>query len=89
VTSQLEAQLEKEEPEVPYYIAWPDVPAMEWILPEKPIEGHASVSIDGVKILTRDEGYREVKIVSVSEVMLEPEPEERPSEPKTQAPQRA
>jgi hypothetical protein len=86
VTSQLEAQLEKEEQEVPYYVAWPDVPAMEWIPPEKPIEAHASVSIDGVKILTREEGYREVKIVSVSEVILEPGPEECLSEPKTQAP---
>jgi hypothetical protein len=85
-SEQLEAQLEKEEQEVPYYVAWPDVPTLEWIAPEKPIEAYASVSIDGVKILTRDEGHREVKIVSVSEVILKPEPDERPPEPKIQPP---
>ncbi len=73
VATQLEARLEKEEQEVPYYVLWKDVPAMAWIVPEEPIEAHASVSIDGVKILTREEGYREVKMVSVSEVVMEPE----------------
>ena len=73
VASQLEARLEKEEQEVPYYVLWEDVGAMAWILPEEPIEAHASVSIDGVKIPTREEGYREVKMVSVSEVVREPE----------------
>jgi hypothetical protein len=75
VTSQLERRLEKEEQEVPYYVAWKEVPAMAWIAPEEPIEKHASVSIDGVKILTREEGYREVKMVSVSEVVVELESE--------------
>lgn len=70
VASQLERQLEKEEREVPCNVVWQDVSAMEWVSPEEPIEAHASVSIDGVKILTRDEGYREVKMVSVSEVKL-------------------
>ncbi len=82
VASQLETQLEKEEQEVPSYVAWKDVPAMAWIAPKDPIETHASVSIDGVKILTRDEGYREVKMVSVSEVVVELESEECSLEPK-------
>lgn len=73
VTSQLETRLETEEREVPYYVAWKDVPAMGWVPAKDPIETHASVSIDGVKILTREDGYREVKIVSVSEVVVEPE----------------
>jgi hypothetical protein len=81
VVSQLETQLEKEEQEVPYYVVWKDVPAMAWIPPEDPIEAHASVSIDGVKILTREQGYREVKMVSVSEVVVEPESEKCSSEP--------
>jgi hypothetical protein len=70
VTSQLETRLEEEEREVPCYVGWQDVSAMEWVPPEEPIETHASVSIDGVKILTRDEGYREVKMVSVSKVIV-------------------
>jgi hypothetical protein len=80
VTSWLETELEKEEKEVPYYVTWKKVAAMEWIPSQEPIEKHASVSIDGVKILTRDEGYREVKIVSVSEVVVEAESEECCSE---------
>jgi len=81
VASQLEAQLEKEEQEVPSHVFWKDVPAMAWIPPEDPIETHASVSMDGVKILTRDEGYREVKMVSISKVIVEPEPETCALEP--------
>lgn len=77
VTSQLEMQVEKEEQEIPYYVAWQDIAAMGWIPAEDPIEAHASVSIDGVKILTREDGYREVKMVSVSEVVVESESEER------------
>jgi hypothetical protein len=76
VASQLETRLEKEEQEVPSYVAWKDLPAMAWITPEDPIKAHASVSIDGVKILTREGGYREVKMVSVSEVVVEQESEE-------------
>jgi hypothetical protein len=76
VTSQLEMQVEKEEQEIPYYVAWQDIAAMGWIPAEDPIEAHASVSIDGVKILTREDGYREVKMVSVSEVVVESASEE-------------
>lgn len=78
VTSQLEEELEKEQ-ELPPYVRQEDVSAMEWVPAHERIEKHASVSMDGVKILLRDEGYREVKIVSVSEVVRETAEEE--SEP--------
>lgn len=76
VTGHLEAGLEREEQDVPVYVLWQDVAAMEWIPVQDAIEGHASVSIDGVKILIRGEGYREVKLVSVSRVVMETEEEE-------------
>lgn len=79
VATQVETRLEEEEQEVPYYVAREDVAAMEWVPPHEVIEGHASVSMDGVKILTRDEGYREVKVVSVSEVIVEPAGQEQSS----------
>jgi hypothetical protein len=75
VASKVETELEREEQEVPIDVLWQDVAAMEWILSQSPIEEHASVSIDGAMILIRDDGYREVKVVSVSEVTLEPEEE--------------
>jgi hypothetical protein len=73
VTSQIEAQLEKEEQEIPPWVLWQDVEGMEWIEAQDPIEGHVGVSIDGSTIPIRDEGYREVKMVSVSEVVAESE----------------
>ena len=42
---------------------------MEWIRAQDPIEEHASVCIDRLTILIREEGYREEKMVSVSEVV--------------------
>ena len=72
VTSQLEKELEEEQ-KVPPYVRQEDVSAMEWVTAHDRIDKHASVSIDGVKVLLRDEGYREVKIVSVSEVVAETE----------------
>jgi hypothetical protein len=75
VASKIEKELEREEQEVPIQALWQDMAAMEWVPPQAPIEEHASVSIDGAMLLIRDEGYREVKIVSVSEVVLEPEAE--------------
>lgn len=69
VGTELKRELEREEQEVPIYGAWKDVAAMEWVAPQVPIEAHASVSIDGVKIHTREDGFREVKMVSVSEVV--------------------
>ena len=68
VTDQIRRELEKEDQEVPYWIAWEDVQAMGWVEAHDPVENHASVSIDGLTILVRGEGYREVKMVSVSEV---------------------
>lgn len=73
VTSKIEIELEKEEKEVPLSALWPGVAPLEWIVPQEPIEEHAGVSIDGAMILIRDEGYREVKIVSISEVVTAPE----------------
>ena len=70
VTSQLEKEFEEEQ-KPPPYVRQEDVSAMEWVPAHERVEKHASVSIDGVKVLLRDEGYREVKIVSVSEVVEE------------------
>lgn len=78
VASQLEKELEKEQ-KLPPYVRQEDVSAMEWVTAHERIEEHASVSIDGVKVLLRDEGYREVKIVSVSEVVVETKDEESES----------
>jgi hypothetical protein len=72
VTGQLEKELEEEQ-KPPPYVRQEDLSAMEWVTAHDRIENHASVSIDGVKVLLRDEGYREVKIVSVSEVVGETE----------------
>lgn len=74
VTRRLEQKLEEEQ-NVPPDVRQEDVSAMEWVTPHERVETHASVSIDGVKVLLRDEGYREVKIVSVSEVIGETEQE--------------
>jgi hypothetical protein len=82
VTGQLEKELEEEQ-KPPLYVRQEDMSAMEWVTAHERIEKHASVSIDGVKILLRDEGYREVKIVSVSEVVRETEEEESHQDPKT------
>ena len=46
---------------------------MAWIKAQDPIDSHASISIDGSTIPIRGEGYREVKMVSISEVVVEPE----------------
>lgn len=75
VTGQMLLELEEEEQEVPHWVLWKDVEAMGWIPLEDPVENHASVSIDGLTILIRGEGYREVKMVSVSEVVQQDETE--------------
>ena len=68
VAGQLEVQLRAEEEQVrcPVY-------ADEKPKTRDPIGEHASVSADGTTVLIRGEGYREVKIVSVSRVELRPE----------------
>jgi hypothetical protein len=68
VASRLEREIEEEQ-KVPPHVRQEDVSAMEWVTPHERIETHASVSLDGVKVLVREEGYREVKMVSISEVM--------------------
>ncbi len=72
VAARLEGQLRAEEEQVrcPVYKG-------QEVRAHEPISGHASVSIDGTTVLIRDEGYREVKMVSVSEVLLRPEPNSR------------
>lgn len=85
VASQIEVELEREEQEIPAWVLWKDVEKMEWIEVQDPIEGHVSVSIDGVTVLIRDEGYREVKMVSVSEVVAEPEQRENSEADKAEA----
>jgi hypothetical protein len=72
VASQVEAQLETEEQEIPAWVLWKDVEEMAWIKAQDPIEGHVSISIDGSTVPIRGEGYREVKMVSTSEVVAEP-----------------
>jgi hypothetical protein len=72
VASQVEVELETEEQEVPAWVLWKDVEGMAWIQARDPIEGHVSVSIDGSTVPIRGEGYREVKMVSTSEVVAEP-----------------
>lgn len=71
VTEDLKAELEREEQEIPIRVRLKDVEAMGWIKAREPVEQHASVSIDGLTVLIRDDGYREVKMVSVSEVVEE------------------
>ena len=68
VAGQLEAQLraEEEQGRCPVYVG--DKPKTR-----DPVGGHASVSADGTTVLVRGEGYREVKIVCVSQVELRPE----------------
>ena len=67
VTSQLETQVRAEEEGVRCPVYRGHKPKAH-----DPIQEHVSVSVDGTTVLIRDEGYREVKIVSVSEVVLRP-----------------
>lgn len=73
VTHHIEAGLEQEEQTVPAWVMWRDAEAMDWIPAHDPVEEQGSVSIDGHTILIREEGYREVKMVSVSEVVEQEE----------------
>jgi hypothetical protein len=87
VASRLEQGLQEEQ-KVPPYVRPENVSAMEWVTPYERVETHASVSIDGVKVLLRDEGFREVKMVSVSEVIRETAQEESEPESGIQVPKR-
>jgi hypothetical protein len=59
----------EDELKVPAHVRQEDTRAMEWVPAHKRIEKHASVSMDGVKVRIRGDGFREVKIASVSEVI--------------------
>ena len=72
VTARLEGQLRAEEEKVRCPVYKGQEPRAS-----EPISGHVSVSLDGTTVLIRDEGYREVKIVSVSEVLVQSEPDPR------------
>jgi hypothetical protein len=72
IASRIEIQLEREEQEIPAWILWKDREEMAWIEARDAIEGDVSISIDGVTVPIRGEGYREVKMVSISEVVVEP-----------------
>ena len=67
VTSQMETQLRAEEEQVRCPVYKGQQPKAH-----DPIQEHASASMDGTTVLIRGEGYREVKIVSVSKVELWP-----------------
>jgi hypothetical protein len=72
VTEKIEKQLLAEEERTPCWPGELEQGAKAWIPARKPIAEHASVSIDGLTVLIRGEGYREVKMVAVSEAVLSP-----------------
>ena len=81
VTEQVAEELDREEQKVPIWVLWQDAEAMDWIAAQDPVMNHASVSIDGVRVLIRDGGYKEVKMVSVSEVEKQTEKQGKPVTP--------
>ena len=78
VAKKMESELEREEREVPAWVLWGEAEAMDWIEAQDPIQDHASISIDGTTIRVRHEGYKEVKIVSVSEAEALPKKKREP-----------
>jgi hypothetical protein len=72
VTSQIEGQLMAEEQRLPCWPCEQEEGAKAWIVAQEPIAEHVNVSIDGLTVLIRKEGYREVKMVAVSEVVVSP-----------------
>jgi hypothetical protein len=70
VTDLIQRQLVAEEEKVPCWHTEAEQGAPAWIAAQEPVQGHVSVSIDGLTVLIREEGYREVKMVAVSEVVL-------------------
>ena len=67
VAGEVERHLAEEERELSEWGAEAEE-EKEWVAAQSAVEGHASVSIDGAMIRIRGEGYREVKMVSVSKV---------------------
>jgi hypothetical protein len=79
VAGQLEEQLTEEEEKLSEWARSADE-EKERVAAQSAVEEHASVSVDGALIRIRGEGYREVKMVSVSEVGERPEPGRKGSE---------
>jgi hypothetical protein len=77
VTEKIEKQLLAEEEKQPCWPTQQEQGAKEWIAARDPLVEHASVSIDGLTVLIREEGYREVKMVAVSAATLSPEQGQR------------
>jgi hypothetical protein len=67
VAGQIEQQLAAEEEELSEWGSYEEE-EKEHVAAQAAVEGQASVSIDGTMIRVEGEGYREVKMVSVSEV---------------------
>ena len=61
MTGQLEKALEEEHKLLPY-VRQENASATEWGTAHERIDKYASVSIDGTKVLLRDDGYWEVLI---------------------------
>jgi hypothetical protein len=79
VAGQVEQQLVKGEEELGDWARTPQEEKQR-MAAQSAVGERASVSVDGALIRIREEGYREVKIVSVSEVGERPEPGQKGSE---------
>jgi hypothetical protein len=77
VAGQLEQQLGTEEQQLN---EWPQKDKEERVAVHSAVGERASVSVDGALIRIREEGYREVKMVSVSEVVERPVPNQKREE---------
>jgi hypothetical protein len=80
VAGQLEQQLTKEEENLSEWARSADEERQR-VAAQSAVGERASVSIDGALIRIREEGYREVKMVSVSEVEERPGPGQKLGEP--------
>jgi hypothetical protein len=72
VSQQIEAALEAEEDAVGQIGQRGEAPPSERVPAFDAVDEHVGVSLDGTTVLIREEGYREVKMVSVSEVVVNP-----------------
>jgi hypothetical protein len=70
VSQRVEAMLREEEAGVSRIAQRGEARQSERIAPRDPISEHVSVSIDGTTVLIRDQGYKEVKMVAVSEARV-------------------
>jgi hypothetical protein len=79
VAGQIERQLTKEEEKLSEWARSAEEEKQQ-VAAQSAVREHASVSVDGALIRIREEGYREVKLVSVSEVGERPGPSQELSE---------